>query len=372
MRARAPRILMVGTALDGRGGVAAVLSVLRASGLFEREAVHYVSTHREGGMLAKLVHAGAGLWATLRTCLLRRPAIVHAHVSSGASFVRKSLVLLVARASGCKTIFHLHGGSFRQYALEHSGVLMRRWIRHTIERSSLVIALSDSWAAFLSGFAPKARVAVVPNAVPMPAAPATTTIATADAGAPGTPVAAVPDRILFLGRIEPAKGTAELLDAVARLAPRFPQLRLVMGGSGDLDGLRRAAAERGIDGRIDLPGWLDAAARDAELACASVFCLPSHAEGLPMAVLEAMAAGKAVVASKVGGLPELIRDGENGLLVPPRDAAALAQALARLLDDAGLRSRLGAAARGTVETQYSTQAVCGRLAAIYNDLAGTR
>ena len=368
MRARAPRILMVGTALDGRGGVAAVLSVLRASGLFEREAVHYVSTHREGGMLAKLVHAGAGLWATLRTCLLRRPAIVHAHVSSGASFLRKSLVLLVARASGCKTIFHLHGGTFRQYALEHSGVLMRRWIRHTIERSSLVIALSDSWAAFLSGFAPKARVMVVPNAVPMPAAPAMT----ATAGAPGTPVAVVPERILFLGRIEPAKGTAELLDAVARQAPRFPRLRLVLGGSGDLDGLRRAAAERGIDGRIDLPGWLDAAARDAELARASVFCLPSHAEGLPMAVLEAMAAGKAVVASSVGGLPELIRDGENGLLVPPRDAAALAQALARLLDDAGLRSRLGAAARGTVETQYSTQAVCGRLAAIYNDLAGTR
>ena len=163
MKARAPRILMVGTALDGRGGVAAVLSVLRAGGLFEREAVRYVSTHREGGALAKLCQAGAGLGATLAACLLWRPAIVHAHASSGASFVRKSLVLLLARASGCKTIFHLHGGAFREYALERSGALMRRWIRHTLERSSLVIALSDSWAAFLAGFAPKARVAVVPS-----------------------------------------------------------------------------------------------------------------------------------------------------------------------------------------------------------------
>jgi len=359
MKARAPRILMVGTALDGRGGVAAVLSVLRASGLFEREAVHYVSTHREGGALSKLVHAGAGLWATLRTCLLQRPAIVHAHASTGASFVRKSLVLLLARASGCKTIFHLHGGSFRQYALERSGVLMRHWIRHTLERSSLVIALSDSWAAFLRGFAPQAQVAVVPNAVPLPA-----TGAADGEGEEG--------RILFLGRLEPAKGTAELLDAVARLAPRFPRLRLVMGGSGDLEGLRRAAAARGIEERIALPGWLDAAARDAELVRASVFCLPSHAEGLPMAVLEAMAAGKAVVASSVGGIPELVQDGVNGLLVPPHDAAALAAALARLLDDDGLRRALGAQARSTVETQYSTQAVCGRLAAIYNDLAGTQ
>ena len=356
MKARTPRILMVGTALDGRGGVAAVVSVLRASGLFEREAVHYVSTHREGGLLAKLGHAAAGLCATVRACLQHRPAIVHAHASTGASFVRKSLVLLVARASGCKTIVHLHGGTFRQYALERSGVLMRRWIRHTLERSSLVIALTDSWAAFVRGFAPRARVAVLPNAVPLPA----------------LCEGAQPGRILFLGRVEAAKGTAELLEAVAVLAPRFPQLRLVLGGSGDLEGFRQAAAARGIGQHVELPGWLDAAARDAELGRAAVFCLPSHAEGLPMALLEAMAAGKAVVASAVGGIPELVRDGDNGLLVPPHDGAALAAALARLLGDALLCRQLGARARTTVETQYSTQAVCGRLAAIYNDLAGAR
>ena len=356
MKARAPRILMVGTALDGHGGVAAVLSVLRASGLFEREAVHYVSTHREGRPLAKLAHAGTGLCATVRACLRHRPAIVHAHASTGASFVRKSLVLAVARATGCKTIFHLHGGAFRQYALERSGALMRRWIRHTLERSSLVIALSESWAAFLRGYAPNARVAVVPNAVPLPA----------------LREGAVAGRVLFLGRIEAAKGSAELLEALAMLAPRFPQLRLVLGGSGDLDGFRRDAAARGLGERIELPGWLDAPARDAEITRAAIFCLPSHAEGLPMALLEAMAAGKAAVASAVGGIPELVCDGENGLLVPPRDAAALAAALARLLADEDLCRRLGARARMTVENHYSTQAVCGRLAAIYHDLAGTR
>lgn len=91
-----------------------------------------------------------------------------------------------------------------------------------------------------------------------------------------------------------------------------------------------------------------------------------------MAVLEAMAAGCATVASTVGGIPEVLVDGENGLLVPPGDAAALAAALARLLDDAGLRERLGDSARRTVEQQYSPEAVCGRLAAIYNDMAGTK
>ena len=354
MTARAPRILMVGTAPEGRGGVAALVAVLRAGGLFEQASVRYVSTHREGSFLTKLGAAAGGFCQAL-ACLGRRPAIVHAHAASRASFVRKSLLLWLARCAGCRTIFHLHGGGFRQFATVDSGALARRWIRHTLERSSLVIALAEGWAGFVRGFAPRARVAVVPNAVALP---------------PQAGERAEAGRILFLGRIEAAKGVAELLDAVALLAPRFPALRLVLAGSGDLDAWRRAAAGRGIGDRVELTGWLDAGAREAQLARAAVFCLPSHAEGLPMALLEAMARGRAVVASRVGGIPEAVREGDNGLLVPPHDAPALAAALARVLDDAGLRARLGERARMTVAQHYSTEAVCGRLAAIYNDLAG--
>lgn len=116
MKARAPRILMLGTALEGRGGVAALVSVLREGGLFEREAVDYVSTHREGGFPARLGSAAGGFWRTARACLWRRPRIMHAHAASGESFVRKSILLWLARAAGCRTIFHLHGGGFRQFA----------------------------------------------------------------------------------------------------------------------------------------------------------------------------------------------------------------------------------------------------------------
>lgn len=364
MRLRAPRVLMLGTAPEGRGGVAALVSVLQVGGLFERAGVRYVSTHREGGFVAKLGAASAGFWHAARACLFERPAIVHAHAASNASFARKSLLLLLARASGCQTIFHLHGGGFRQFASGTSGALpglRRHWIRHTLERSSLVIALSEGWANFLRGYAPRARVTVVPNAVPMPPSCLRQAGSRIEEG-----------RILFLGRVEAAKGVAELLDAAALLLPRFPALRLVLAGSGELDLWRRAAAARGIGDRVELPGWLDAAARDAELARAAVFCLPSHAEGLPMSLLEAMASGCATVASAVGAIPEALKDDENGLLVPPRDVPALAAALARVLADGALRTRLGNGARTTVEQHYSTDAVCGRLAAIYNDLAGTR
>lgn len=349
---------MVGTALEGRGGVAAVVSVLRGQGLFERERVDYVATHRDGPRLAKAAGALSGFWRTLAACAVRHPAVVHAHVASHASFLRKSLLLLVARLAGCKTIFHLHGGGFRRYALEESGPLTRRWIRHTLHRSSVVITLSESWAAFVHEFAPRAKVAVVPNSVPLPA--------------PADPGLETRGRILFLGRLEAAKGVFELLAAGARLAAGFPELRLVLGGEGDADAVRRRAAELGIAERVELLGWAGPELRDAELARASVFCLPSHAEGLPMSLLEAMAAGKAAVAAHVGGIPEILRDGANGLLVPPHDADALAQALARVLRDDGLRAQLGRQARATIARQYSTEVVCGQLSALYRELAGAQ
>jgi glycosyltransferase involved in cell wall biosynthesis len=272
--------------------------------------------------------------------------------------MRKSLLLLIARRAGCKTIFHLHGGGFRQFADQESGTLMRRWIRHTLERSSRVIALSDGWADYLRGFAPRARVAVLPNSVPLPALP--------------DPALREPGRILFLGRAEAAKGIDELLEATARLAPRLPGLRLAIGGEGDLARLRRRAADLGIAGRVELLGWVGQEARDAELARASVFCLPSHAEGLPMSMLEAMAAARAVVVSRVGGIPETIRDHDNGLLVPPRDVPALAAALAQVLEDGALRERLARRARATIEQRYSLDVVGEQLASLYHELAGAR
>lgn len=357
MKAPAPRILMVGTALEGKGGVAAVVSVLRRHGLFERERVRYVATHREGSKAEKAKGALSGFWNTVLACVRQHPDVVHVHAASRASFVRKSIVLLIARLAGCKTIFHLHGGGFRQFATVESGALMRRWIRHTLEASSVVITLSNGWAGFVHGFAPQSRVVVVPNSVPLPAPPS---------------LAGEPQRVLFLGRLEEAKGVFELLAAGARLAPGFPRLRLVFGGEGDADALRRRADELGIGERLELLGWVGPTERDAQLARAAVFCLPSHAEGLPMSMLEAMAAGRAVVASSVGGIPETIVDGDNGLLAPPRDAAALAGRLEQVLGDEALRARLGERARATIEQHYSTEVVCGQLSALYRELAGTQ
>jgi glycosyltransferase involved in cell wall biosynthesis len=347
----APRVLMLGTDPDGRGGVATVVSLLRQDGLFEREGVCYVPTHAEGSRGRKIGVFLKGLWGTL-ACLARRPAVVHAHAASKGSFVRKSILLALGRASGCKTVFHLHGACFDDFVAGSNG-LMRRWIRHTLEKSSTVIALSSRWADFLRGFAPGARVVVIPNSVPLP---------------PLSEDRVQPARILFLGQVEPRKGIYELVEAISLLRARFPQVELAIGGQGELEQVRKRAQELGVLDRLDLLGWVTAGRKQEELARAAVFCLPSHAEGLPMAMLEAMAAGKAIVVSGVGGIPDAVTDRDNGLMVQPGDAGGLAEALARVLGDEQERKRLGRRARATIEERFESGVVVGQISAVYRQL----
>lgn len=120
----------------------------------------------------------------------------------------------------------------------------------------------------------------------------------------------------------------------------YPTLRVCLGGDGEASAARALAQRLGIVDRVETPGWMTGATKAQWLARATIYALPSYAEGLPMSVLEAMAAGAPVVATPVGGISDVLSDGVHGLLVPPGDVVALVAALARLLDDAGLRDRL--------------------------------
>lgn len=354
MNTTIPKVLMLGTDPRGQGGIASVVSVWQEEGFFERNFVRFLVTHVNGTYWRKVALAIASLLTVLFICGRRGPPIVHAHCASRASFFRKSILLAAARICGSKTILHLHGGAFRQFAEVEAGPMLRWWIRRTLARSSLVIALSDRSACFLSLLAPSADVRVLVNSVQIKETAGTLR---EQAG-----------RILFLGRACRQKGIFELLAAVAALHAQFPQIMLVVAGDGDLAEVRSSAERLKIGAKVLILGWIGPHERSEQLQCASVFALPSHHEGLPMAMLEAMAAGKAVVVTPVGGIPEAVSDNDDVLLVPPGDVAALVAALRALLEDADLRSRLARCARETVARRFSSDAVAIKLAAMYAEL----
>lgn len=202
-----------------------------------------------------------------------------------------------------------------------------------------VIVLGESWAQFVQeelGVSDVA-VSVLPNAVPGPQeVPQHVTH---------------PMHVLFAGRVGARKGAPELLQAWSRISAGRDAVLVLAGDLDDPDGSIRAAVDRAQ--RVELTGWLDAEALQDQLRCAQILVLPSRAENLPLSLLEGMAWGQAPVVTPVGAVPEVVDDGENGMLVPVGDAGALAQALAGLLDDDARRTRMGDAARVTWENGYS-------------------
>ncbi len=171
------------------------------------------------------------------------------------------------------------------------------------------------------------------------------------AGRPAGPL-----RILFVGRLVPEKGPSVLLDAVAHLrsAPDPLDVEVRIVGAGPLaDELRRQSVDQGTADRVTLVGPLGNEELPDQYAWADVFCLPSFAEGVPVVLMEAMATGLPVVTTAIAGIPELVRDGVTGRLVPPGRVDQLASALRDLADDtADGRSALGQAARARVREEF--------------------
>jgi len=351
------RIVMLGTAFDTRGGISTVVSAYRAGGLFEHWPVDYVVTHRDGSAPRKLWTALKALGRFAVLLAAHQRVLVHAHCSSRASLWRKSVFLAVAMLARCPVVFHLHSGGFARFYEAECGLLGRWIVRQLLERAACVIAVSERWRDWLRRLTTNPRLLCIPNPVQL---------ADAQAERGGRTV------VLYLGRIEAAKGIPELLEAIAGLRAAFPGLELVCAGAGSIDAAATQAARLGIEDAVRFPGWIGPGEKRAWLQRAQLLVLPSHAEGLPMAVLEAMAAGLPVVASSVGGIPDVVKDGVTGCLVAPGDAVGLQEALGRLLGNPSLRRAMGEAGREVIRARYTPERVLTQLEQVYAELGVAR
>lgn len=168
--------------------------------------------------------------------------------------------------------------------------------------------------------------------------------------------------ILVTARLAEQKGLTYLLDAMPAVWRGYPEARLLIAGEGPLAEMLAERAGR-LGDRIRLLGPRSDVPR--LLAAADIYCLPSIDEGLPLALAEAMAEGLPAVATRVGGIPELIRDGVTGFLVPARDPERLAERLLLLLSNPGLRQRLGRAGRASVRAEFTLERMIGRFEEVY-------
>lgn len=286
--------------------------------------------------------------------VFKRVALVHLHSSSGGSFYQKTLLQLICRLLGRKTVFHLHGGGFIDF---YRSSRVKPLIRLLLRQSSRMVVV----AAWLRDFLLKncgVNAEVIPNW------PAEKFFSTqTDPG--------VNNNILFVGELTGNKGLPVLLEAVSLLRSKgFNNPVILAGGQcrpSRVEATKRDLENRGLDG-VEIMQDADSKQIRRALEQTAVFVLPSLIEALPVALLEAMAAGVPAVVSRVGGTGEAVTDGTEGYLTAPGDSAAVAARLTTLLADPELRRTMGARAREKALKEFHPDSCGQKLAEVYDSL----
>lgn len=329
-----------------KGGMA---QVLNNYALYVLKPFHFVRTTLIGNKVGK---ACCLLWAIISftgQCLFGGIQIVHIHGASYISFWRKRIFILLAKAFHKKVVYHVHGGKFKDFTAQN-----RKSVQQTLRKVDVVIALSDYWKEFFEKDLKCPVVKVVPNIISHP-----------------QPVKSDKSGMiecLFLGAINDNKGIFDLVNLIAEhqdtLRSRFC---LHIGGIGETNRLKSIITLHHIEDIVIYEGWIDAEQKARLFSQADIFILPSYFEALPISILEAMSYHLPILSTCVGGIPEIVINGKNGLLVPPGDNDALWNCLQRMMNDREMRISMGEVSFDLVQPHFPEN-VCTYLENIYTPL----
>jgi glycosyltransferase involved in cell wall biosynthesis len=283
-------------------------------------------------------------WSALRRILAFLRALPQADVAlvfaaDGMSLAEKGLMCILARFTGRGVVLRVSSGHIERQVRENPW--LRLWLRLTIAGAHVFSTQGPHWTAFYNRFTDDRRKLVeVFNPIRLPASPSP--LAFAD-----------PTRITFVGWMEPPKGIFETLEVFRRIHQEFPRTVLTLAGSGSaLEEFRARVRALGLEHSVELLGWRSRNEVFDLLRRSDLFLFPSHVEGLPNAVVEAMAAGLPCVVTPVGSVPDIIQDGVTGYLAGIGDVDRMTACLRALLRDPASARRMGAAARDWVVDRF--------------------
>lgn len=346
------RILIVGPDYkDHRGGVGAVLDTY--SRYFTN--FRFICTHKSISVFGRIfLFLGSLFKLTFRLILERNVRIIHIHGASYGSFYRKFIVFLIGKTFCKKIIYHIHGGEY-DFFFTRSGAITKKMVRYMIENSDCIITLSESWRIFLDSCFKIHNLHIVQNIIEPQEGH--NKIKRADLV-----------RFLFLGRIGDRKGIYDLLDVIQKKRTKYMnKIELNIAGDGEYEVLQDWISKYRLSGMVKYFGWVKGDEKKELIKESDIFILPSHNEGLPVSILECMAFNKPIISTKVGGIPEVVKDHVNGILISPGNLEELENAIDFFLSNPELIEQYGNASLEIVK-DYFPSSVIPKLNKIYSTL----
>jgi len=357
------KILIFGPSPDAVSGVSTHLNQLFASSLAGFFSLGHFQVGSEGRCENRLQRIARLIFSpcVLIFVLLRlKPQIVHINTSMDKkAYWRDLIYFFIAHLFDLKIVYQKHGGELPQDFFRGNRFLtgLLRWV---ISTADVVVVLASVELKAYTDFAPKARIRLIPNAID------TATLSILPLISKGNG----PLHLVYLGRFAENKGIFTILEAFSVIILTGRSMRLTFAGGGPAETeLKTLAATLGISEHVHFAGPLFDSAKDELWKEGHVFIFPTyHREGLPYALLEAMAAGAVPVTTRVAAIPDVMQDEVHGLFVEPKDAQGLAKAIARLDDDRALLARMAEAGRARVLEAYTVDRLARDFQNLYNSL----
>lgn len=348
------KILMVGPHKDKvKGGMSTVIKGYFDSELANQCELIPISTVIDGSKLIKLLCFIYSYFKMLFHLLFNKIDIVHIHVASRKSLIRKAFYIRLAKLFRRKIILHIHGGDFHTFYWRKCNNRQRRKVTKILNYTDVIIALGDTWKSRISKLC-SSKIRVVNNSVEAEEKNLYNPNST---------------NVLFLGRLEKEKGIYDLLEAAQYVIKENKNINFILAGNGDLAEVERIIKNMGIENNLKPLGWVDCNEVKELLKNTMTFVLPSYDEGMPMSILEAMSFGIPIVATDVGGIPEMVHSGENGFLIKPGNVQGLADSILHLSANCDERLRISNKNFSDVNEKYSNFINYKLLLQIYEELS---
>jgi len=343
------KVLMIGPARSVNGGISTVVNNYYKAGLDKKIELQYIGTMEDGSKWHKLRVAVVSLLKFLKE--VPKYKIVHINMASDVSLCRKIPFIYLTKFFRKKLVIHQHGGNFKEFYYSQCGKNSRNFIKKTLNKADRFLVVAEYLGEIFEEIVAKEKVMVLSNAIEIPK--------TIKEKQPG-------NKLLFLGRLCKEKGIRELLEAVSELKEEGQELELYLGGVWVEQELKELADK--YPEFVHQLGWIGKEEKEKYLQECNIFVLPTYFEGLPMSLLEGMAYECACIASEVGGIPQVIDNQNDGILITPKSKETLKDAIREVLNDDELQKRLGRAACKKVLEEYDIDKSVERLVKIYQSL----
>lgn len=339
------KVLIVATSHKTRGGITSVVEAHKEGDQWKKYHCKWIETHIDKNAFCKLLFLIKGLIRFV--ILLPFYDIVHIHTSEPASAFRKSIFVFWAKLFNKRVIIHFHSFSpDTTIKGKHQKVY-----RYLFGKSDSILVLSEFWKKeLLETFNVDGKVKVIYNPCIVPKS---------------EKHYEKKYQILYAGAVNERKGYKDLIKAFALVAAKYPDWKVIFAGNGGIEEGKLLGKELGVDEQLVFLGWINGEDKDKAFQEASVFCLPSYAEGFPMAVLDAWAYALPVITTPVGGLSDVLIDNVNALVFLPGDIESLSLQIDKMITNTTLRTEISRESSLLSQTTFNRTTINSQLDSIY-------